>query len=66
MELIDNEEPCKICHQSAALNTLFITTFDNEVGVLSYPYALTEVGEYDNWSMQKLKVKEEQRIHTAN
>ena len=38
-----------------------ITTFDNDVGMLSYtsPMRLTEVGQYDNWSLQKLKVKEE-------
>ena len=39
----------------------FITIFDNDFGVLSYPLAFTEVGEYDNWNVQKLKVKEEPR-----
>ena len=48
-----NEEPWKIRHQSAALLTdQFTTTFDNEVGLLSYSCALTEVDRYDNWDLQ--------------
>ena len=36
---------------------LFITTFDNEVAVLSYAYALIYICKYDNWNLQKLKLK---------
>ena len=43
----------------------FITTIDNDVGMLRYPYALTEVGKYDNWSLQKVKVKEESQSLTV-
>ena len=43
----------------------FITTFDNEVGVLSFAYALTEGYKHDSWSLQKLKVKEEPKSRTA-
>ena len=34
---------CKIRHQSAALYTSAITTFDNEVGVLSYKYVCFDI-----------------------
>ena len=43
----------------------FITTFDNEVGLLSYAYALAQICSYDNWSLQKLKVKKSREVEQA-
>ena len=44
-----------------------ITTFHNEVGVLSAAYALTEVDKYDDdWSLRKLKAKRSEKLNSRS